>query len=403
MKDDFEEIYEEIEELLIKNLGIISINSSYIHGYLTAMNCFPGSISNEKWFEHFFLSPFIENSVKWPSKKIEKEIFETMREALYQVEDYLEVNEFEPLIKGDDQQPTREQCLPWASGFIYALGLWEKEGIDIGKFTNELIGIFFIAYNKALTERYKTETDQGYYSFLKLAESPRNMIIASVGFLYETTKRNISLKFSDLERAINGILKLDYQPEHVHGFLASVACSPLKIEQSDWMKLLYNDSEESNRISDEEYKVVNKSLSEMLNAIKDDLRNDLCIPYRNLQISGDSNFTSWCKGFVLGSELWAHYYSESKEFLADFLILRYYADRDLFLMEMNNKAFSKEFEEKIKELNPLQTIKNSISGIFSFSTQTSVSITRVNSESKAGRNDPCPCGSGKKYKKCCGK
>jgi len=22
--------------------------------------------------------------------------------------------------------------------------------------------------------------------------------------------------------------------------------------------------------------------------------------------------------------------------------------------------------------------------------------------SKVGRNDPCPCGSGKKYKKCCG-
>jgi uncharacterized protein YecA (UPF0149 family) len=24
-------------------------------------------------------------------------------------------------------------------------------------------------------------------------------------------------------------------------------------------------------------------------------------------------------------------------------------------------------------------------------------------ETKAGRNDPCPCGSGKQYKKCCGK
>jgi SWIM/SEC-C metal-binding protein len=24
-------------------------------------------------------------------------------------------------------------------------------------------------------------------------------------------------------------------------------------------------------------------------------------------------------------------------------------------------------------------------------------------EKKVGRNDPCPCGSGKKYKKCCGK
>ena len=24
-------------------------------------------------------------------------------------------------------------------------------------------------------------------------------------------------------------------------------------------------------------------------------------------------------------------------------------------------------------------------------------------ETKVGRNDPCPCGSGKKYKNCCGK
>ena len=26
----------------------------------------------------------------------------------------------------------------------------------------------------------------------------------------------------------------------------------------------------------------------------------------------------------------------------------------------------------------------------------------VRREKKVGRNDPCPCGSGKKYKKCCG-
>jgi preprotein translocase subunit SecA len=26
----------------------------------------------------------------------------------------------------------------------------------------------------------------------------------------------------------------------------------------------------------------------------------------------------------------------------------------------------------------------------------------VNEEAKIGRNDPCPCGSGKKYKQCCG-
>ena len=29
-------------------------------------------------------------------------------------------------------------------------------------------------------------------------------------------------------------------------------------------------------------------------------------------------------------------------------------------------------------------------------------VTVRRDEPKVGRNDPCPCGSGKKYKKCCG-
>ena len=31
------------------------------------------------------------------------------------------------------------------------------------------------------------------------------------------------------------------------------------------------------------------------------------------------------------------------------------------------------------------------------------SRTIKNTQKKIGRNDPCPCGSGKKYKDCCGK
>ncbi len=29
-------------------------------------------------------------------------------------------------------------------------------------------------------------------------------------------------------------------------------------------------------------------------------------------------------------------------------------------------------------------------------------IEPIETDQKTGRNDPCPCGSGKKYKKCCG-
>jgi len=30
-------------------------------------------------------------------------------------------------------------------------------------------------------------------------------------------------------------------------------------------------------------------------------------------------------------------------------------------------------------------------------------VEQAHAERTVGRNDPCPCGSGKKYKKCCGK
>jgi preprotein translocase subunit SecA len=33
----------------------------------------------------------------------------------------------------------------------------------------------------------------------------------------------------------------------------------------------------------------------------------------------------------------------------------------------------------------------------------SVKREPIRKEKKAGRNDPCPCGSGKKYKNCCGR
>ncbi|MCK9265301.1 SEC-C domain-containing protein [bacterium] len=35
--------------------------------------------------------------------------------------------------------------------------------------------------------------------------------------------------------------------------------------------------------------------------------------------------------------------------------------------------------------------------------QTVENTTYVRTQDKVGRNQPCPCGSGKKYKRCCGK
>jgi uncharacterized protein YecA (UPF0149 family) len=45
------------------------------------------------------------------------------------------------------------------------------------------------------------------------------------------------------------------------------------------------------------------------------------------------------------------------------------------------------FSEEKKSLNPLPSSPNN--------------IIDIRTKKKGGRNEPCPCGSGKKYKKCC--
>lgn len=63
----------------------------------------------------------------------------------------------------------------------------------------------------------------------------------------------------------------------------------------------------------------------------------------------------------------------------------------------------KEFEPRaavIEKIKILVADKKKTHGV-SESAPAAASVTPAATTLKAGRNDPCPCGSGKKYKKCC--
>lgn len=66
---------------------------------------------------------------------------------------------------------------------------------------------------------------------------------------------------------------------------------------------------------------------------------------------------------------------------------------------------SEEYEEKIKNLNAARIAAGTISTMEDAATQAHYARERkhtiVRDYPKIGRNDPCPCGSGKKYKHCC--
>ena len=60
---------------------------------------------------------------------------------------------------------------------------------------------------------------------------------------------------------------------------------------------------------------------------------------------------------------------------------------------------------KEKPIERVQVVKPTDEGFMKFGQRKiskPVTKTPIRNENKVGRNDPCPCGSGKKYKKCCG-
>ncbi len=69
------------------------------------------------------------------------------------------------------------------------------------------------------------------------------------------------------------------------------------------------------------------------------------------------------------------------------------------------KDFATEPKEMIKKIEPSPMIRNLEDLKYAHLTrkEREADIQPIRTEPKIQRNEPCPCGSGKKYKKCCGK
>lgn len=63
----------------------------------------------------------------------------------------------------------------------------------------------------------------------------------------------------------------------------------------------------------------------------------------------------------------------------------------------------KEIEEDLKRMGIQVDTQQTATEVTSFSLPNGIKGTVVKETKKVYPNDPCPCGSGKKFKKCCGK
>jgi uncharacterized protein len=204
------------------------------------------------------------------------------------------------------------------------------------------------------------------------------------------------------------------------GFLFAVASAPELLKPSEWLPLIFDDRD-ANYASMEEAKAILQDIMELYNQINEAvfegkvrLPEDIAMakhPPANLDEAAP--LAQWSRGFLNGHNwlvgLWDAYTPKDldEELGSCLMMLSFFADKKLA------EAYCKEVQKKpppsVEEM--AHTVVDLFEGAMANYAHLGRSIQAVLAEQtanhpyvrqeKVGRNDPCPCDSGKKYKHCC--
>ena len=245
--------------------------------------------------------------------------------------------------------------------------------------------------------------------------------------------RNVRQKLSPADvSALKAFLSDPHRPEgtwgfrELQGFLFAIASSPESVPPSEWIPLISNNEEfefadesEAQRILGyimTIYNEVNSSVIERSEALPMgcEFRPDVLANFDE-----QSSISQWSCGFMHGhnwlSEVWDEYLPEPLEndYGAGVMALSFFSSRKLgeaYFAEIESpesgepgKSFE-QFAGTIRDIFPaaLAAYANLGRSIFDVHMQAAADHIEPARSTKVGRNAPCPCGSGKKYKKCCG-
>lgn len=212
----------------------------------------------------------------------------------------------------------------------------------------------------------------------------------------------------------------------LEGFLFAVACSPDLVMPSEWTPLIfaekeagYADGEEAQRTLDclmAMYNRVSGGVFERAYALPPgcEFRDELLDNF-----GPDGPIGQWSQGFMAGhhwlDESWDAYVpDELDEELASLLmVLTFFGSRRLgeafvaegggdgtleSLAELVRSNFDMAMQDYVMLARTIQTVMHGAEA----EAEAEEPEPAPPSAPKAGRNEPCPCGSGRKFKRCCG-
>lgn len=196
------------------------------------------------------------------------------------------------------------------------------------------------------------------------------------------------------------------------GFLTGIAVGPELILPSEWLPLIWGGK--TPEFADEvEAKTVLGTIMGRYNEILRQIEDDTVDPVFWADHAGTLIAADWAEGFLqaimLRADAWKRLFKSKRDIQLLFPILAQCGDEhgaSLLGLEPDD-------EDAVME-EAVDLIPDCVLAIAAYwrakePRQVSMPFTAgppsepQRASTKVGRNDPCPCGSGKKFKKCCGK
>lgn len=211
-------------------------------------------------------------------------------------------------------------------------------------------------------------------------------------FLLDRIDENILT--DDMDEGIFDISTLD-------GFLTAVISGPVTIPPSVWLPALWGDFEPVWE-SEEAFTEILTLLLRHMNGIIQTLMDypEDFEPLYMERVVEDKTYTivdEWCEGYHRGINLTAQHWRDNDVITQ--LLAPIYAFTEV--TDWRGHDYS---EEEVRSIQ--NAIAPNVRDIYAYWLERRTDTPPpeqpyTSSEPKIGRNDPCPCGSGKKYKKCC--
>ncbi len=195
------------------------------------------------------------------------------------------------------------------------------------------------------------------------------------------------------DNAILGASELD-------GYFAAIACAPQTIMPSLWMPMLWGGEDHiPTWETTEDYQEFNELIMSFYNYVMKSMNEGSYEAMFMEQDTGQQTYTivdDWCAGFLRGTDIWGPISP------ADGIILEAALQPiQLFATERGYGELADfnddEIEQRQQKIGP--AVRKLFLHFFERRQQHNQPV--VHGIQKTGRNDPCSCGSGKKYKKCC--